>query len=65
MSRYIVNRRSKIYHDSFYLTEKCNTDDAAYYIIKVDSLDPNIIGTATYNMCGHCKKQQDLERSGV
>jgi hypothetical protein len=67
MARYIINRRSHIYHDRFLLTEKCNTDDAhsGYHIVETDSLDPAVVGTALLTLCKHCAKQSNVERPGV
>lgn len=60
MPRYIVNRRSKIYHDTFYLTERCNTDDTrSYASVRVDRLSE--AGTAVFIMCRHCGKQKERE----
>lgn len=51
-TRYLLNPATHVAHDTWYLSEQCNTDDIAYPFAK-----PAL--PAGYTLCAHCVERQE------
>ncbi|MGH7419901.1 MAG: hypothetical protein ACREKB_19190 [Candidatus Rokuibacteriota bacterium] len=53
--RYLRGRGRRVYHDRFYLTERCNTDAIA-------DREERTIPFVPGQLCKHCQEQAGRER---